>query len=309
MEVMDLLTAAGVLGLVGLISAVMLAIASRVFAVKVDDRITAITAALPGANCGGCGYAGCSGYAAAIVNKGVDPSLCAPGGNASVKAIGEILGMTIEEKARAVARVRCGGTSDKCRARFDYRGLKTCRGAVMLNEGGAKSCPYGCEGLGDCVDVCVFDAIHIGADGIPAVNAVRCTGCGKCVAACPKDVIELQAWEGAVAINCNSQWKGREVKAVCEVGCIACLACVKACPWEAISMKGNIPVIDYSKCRACGLCVDSCKPGSIVVLKTIDEAMKVEGQRIVAERKAAAAAAKAAAAAVKPAVAEPSPGQ
>lgn len=300
MDVSALLTAAGVLGLVGLISAGMLAVASRVFAVEVDERIVAITGVLPGANCGGCAYAGCSGYAAAIVNKGVDPSLCAPGGAATAKAIGEIMGITITERERVVARIRCGGTHEKCKTRFEYRGLKTCRGVVMLNEGGAKACPYGCEGLGDCVEVCVFDAIHIGADGIPVVDGEKCTGCGKCVGACPKDVIELQSWAGAVAINCNSQWKGREVKAVCEVGCISCLACVKACPWEAITMKGNIPVINYAKCRSCGLCVDSCKPLSIVTLRAIDEAAKAEGQRIIADRKAAAAAARAAAATPTP---------
>jgi Na+-translocating ferredoxin:NAD+ oxidoreductase RNF subunit RnfB len=288
---MGLLTAAGVLGLVGLVSAGMLAVASRVFAVKIDDRITAILGVLPGANCGGCGYAGCSGYAAAIVNKGVDPAQCAPAGPAGAKAIGAIMGVEVADKVKVIARVRCGGTHEKCKSRFEYRGLKTCQGAVMLNEGGAKSCPYGCEGLGDCVEACVFGAMHMGDDGIPLVDAEKCTGCGKCVAVCPKDVIELQAWSGCVAINCNSQWKGKDVKNVCEVGCISCLACVKACPWDAIAMNGNIPVINYEKCRSCGLCIDSCKPGSIVALRAIDEVARAEGQRIIADRKAAKAAA------------------
>jgi len=295
MNFADLFTAAGILGAVALISAGMLAIASRVFAVKIDDRVSAIMGVLPGANCGGCGYAGCSGYAAAIVAKGVDPSLCAPGGATSARAIGRIMGVEVADKVRVIARIRCGGTHDKCKSRFDYRGLNTCRGAIMLNEGGAKACPYGCEGLGDCVEACVFGALKMGADGIPVVDGEKCTGCGKCVNVCPKDVIELQAWAGVVAINCNSQWKGREVKAVCEVGCISCLACVKACPWEAIAMNGNIPVINYEKCHACGLCVESCKPGSIVTLRAIDEAARDEGQKIIAERKAAAAAARAAA--------------
>lgn len=297
MDFVALVTAGGVLAGVGGAAAALLAVASRVFAVQVDERITAITAVLPGANCGGCGFPGCSGYASAIVNKGVDPSLCAPAGADAARKIGAIMGVEVPDREKVIARIRCGGGHDKCRPRFEYRGLKTCKGAVMLNEGGAKSCPYGCEGLGDCVDVCVFDAIHMGADGIPVVDMEKCTGCGKCVTACPKDVIELQACKGPVAINCNSQWKGKEVKNVCEVGCITCLACVKACPWEAISMRGNIPVIDYSKCHACGLCVESCKPGSIVILRAIDETAKQEGQKIIADRKAAAAAAKAAAAA------------
>lgn len=291
MDYLPILIGSGALAGVGAVSAGILSVASRVFAVEEDPRITAVLEMLPGANCGGCGYPGCAGLANAIIAGKAEPSKCAPASAEAVANICAFLGMEASSKTRMIARVRCVGTPEACPSRFEYKGVSSCKAAVMINEGGAKACPYGCEGLGDCVEVCLFDAIHMGPNHLPIVDD-KCTACGNCVTACPKGIIALEPYDSHVSISCSSQWPGKLVRQTCSVGCITCQACVRACPYEAITMDGNLPVIDYAKCRACGLCVDACKPGCIVVEREIDPVAKAEAEELSARIKAEKAAAK-----------------
>lgn len=313
MDVQAIMIGSGALAGVGAISAVVLAVASRVFKVDEDPRIEAINEILPAANCGGCGYPGCAGFAKAIVEGITDPAGCAPGGNELAHKIAEILGVEVQERVKMVARVRCSGTKEHCGDRFIYEGVSSCKGASLLSDGGIKSCPYGCDGLGDCVAVCPFDAIHMGPDRIPIVDLVKCTACGKCVEACPKDVIALEAHVGQVILHCHTRQSAKDVRATCTIGCIACKACVKACPYDALGWDINLPVFDYEKCRSCGLCIDACKPGCIQTFKEIDpevkavatELLEVKKAEEAAKRAAARAAAQARAAAAKAAQEQP----
>lgn len=295
MDINAILIGSGALGSLGAVAAGVLAVASRAFRVDEDPRIGQVAEILPGANCGGCGFPGCSGFAKAIVEGRADPAGCAPGGNELAKAIAAILGVEVTERVRLIARVRCGGTPAACGSRFVYKGVSSCKGASLLSEGGIKNCPYGCDGLGDCVAACPFDAIHMGPDRLPIVDIEKCTGCNKCVVACPKQVIALEAHVGRAVLHCHTRLPAKDVRKTCTVGCIACKACVRACPYDALDWDQNLPVFDYAKCRSCGLCIDACKPGCIVALQPIDPAAREEGQRLAAERKAAEAAKKAAA--------------
>lgn len=304
MDINAILIGSGALGSVGAVAAGVLAVASRAFHVDEDPRIARIAEILPGANCGGCGYPGCSGFAKAIVEGRADPAGCAPGGNDLAKQVAAILGIEVEDRVRMVARVRCGGKPSACGSRFVYKGVSSCKGAALLSEGGIKACPYGCDGLGDCVESCPFDAIHMGPDQLPIVDLQKCTACGKCVTACPKGVIALEAHAGEVVLHCHTRLPAKDVRKTCTVGCIGCKACLRACPYDALGWDANLPVFDYAKCKSCGLCIDACKPGCIIAFGDIDPAVKEEGKRVLAERKAAEAARKAAAqaaAAPKPA--------
>ncbi len=303
MDINAILIGSGALGGIGAVSAAMLAVASRAFHVDEDPRIERISEILPGANCGGCGFPGCAGFAKAIVEGRADLAGCAPGGNELAKKVAAILGLEATERVRLVARVRCGGTPAACGSRFVYKGVSSCKGAALLSEGGIKACPYGCDGLGDCVAACPFDAIHMGPDRLPIVDIEKCTACGKCVTACPKGVIALEVHAGRAVLHCHTRLPAKEVRKICTVGCISCKACVRACPYDALDWDQNLPVFDYAKCKSCGLCIDACKPGCLIPLQSIDPVAKEEGKRLLAERKAADAAkravAQAAAAAAK----------
>ena len=185
-----IIAAAVVVGLVGIILGFFLGVSGEKFKVEVDPREEAIGEVLPGNNCGGCGYAGCSGLAAAIA-KGEAPVNGCPVGGAPVAAkIGEIMGVEAEEGARQVAFVKCAGTCEKAKSDYEYTGIEDCAAMAFVPGGGPKSCNYGCMGYGSCVKACPFDAIHV-VDGIAVVDKDKCKACGKCIVACPKNLIEL----------------------------------------------------------------------------------------------------------------------
>lgn len=266
-----LLASVLVVGGLGLVAAIGLSVASIYLHVEVDPRIEKAEAVMPGANCGGCGYPGCSGYAKAVV-EGVDITLCAPGGQAVIDAIAEILDKKVEVKEKMMARVHCNGTDEACDRRLTYEGMKSCRAAVLLTDS-TKKCLYGCEGLGDCVSVCQFDAIHMGPGNIPIVSEAKCTACGKCVEACPKNLISLQPEKTRLYVACSNPEKAKAVKSVCKVGCIGCSLCEKKCPKGAITMEDNTPVWDHKKCDNHGVCAAVCPTGAIHDLrKTISKA-------------------------------------
>jgi Na+-translocating ferredoxin:NAD+ oxidoreductase RNF subunit RnfB len=240
---------------IGIICAVMLAVASKVMAVKVDEKAAALREALPGANCGACGYPGCDGYAAALTGGGVKTNLCIPGGDAVAEQVSVILGVSFENVVEKVAVVHCIGDCDATKDRIDYEGITTCAAAKLL--GGKGSCSYGCIGFGDCAAVCPYGAICI-EKGIARVDTRKCTGCSMCVAACPNKIITVERDTIKTAVLCSNKDKGAVTRKKCTVGCIACKKCEKECPVQAIVIENNLSVIDYAKCTDCGHCAEVC---------------------------------------------------
>lgn len=254
-----------ILGGLAAVFGLVLGIASKVFAVEVDEREEAITGILPGANCGGCGYAGCGGYAAAVVKGKAPVNACAPGGAAVAQKIAEIMGIEAEAGTRKIAQVLCtGGGFDK--TRYDYVGLDSCL-AISRVSSGPMECSYGCLGGGDCVEACKFDAIHI-VDHVAKVDFDECVACGACVTACPKHIIQMVPLNAKkyAEVHCASHDKGPITRHACDNGCIGCKLCVKACPKEgAIVVEDFLAKINYDICIGCGLCSRAC-PRKLITL-------------------------------------------
>lgn len=257
----NIVTAVISLSSMGLLFGAGLAVAAKVFAVEVDPKVEQIRGALPGANCGACGFPGCDGLASAIANGSAPVNGCPVGGAASAEKIAEIMGVAAGETDKKVARVTCGGTSCNAFEKFEYTGIKDCKAAALVS-GGSKSCSYGCLGLGTCVSVCQFGAIDI-IDGIAVINPEKCTACGKCVSECPKAVIKMVPYEQKVVVDCNSKEFGKDVKVKCTVGCIGCQICVKACPFGAMEFENNLARINYDKCTNCMICAEKCPTKAI----------------------------------------------
>jgi len=254
-----------VLGLTGLAMGLFLAFASIKFEVQVDPKIEAISGILPGANCGGCGFPGCSGYAAAIVEQGAPMSLCAPGGAAVAAKIGEIMGASVDVSSeKVVARVLCQGDNTRTTKIYKFDGeLQTCA-AMMLYAGGDKSCVYSCLGHGDCEKVCPVGAIKVNEKGIAEVDEDKCISCGLCQKACPKKVIAMLPQSKQVTVTCSSKEKGAAAKKACTTACIGCGICAKNCPVGAITVENNLAKIDPAKCISCGICATKCPTKAIV---------------------------------------------
>lgn len=262
-ELKTIVYAVALLAVLGVIFGIALAVVASRFVVKVDPKVDQVRETLPGANCGACGFAGCMGYAEAVVgNPDVAPNLCAPGKSPVAEKIARITGKAAAKVDPRIARVFCQGGRSKSQRKFIYSGVMDCTAAVLA-AGGDKSCDFGCLGYATCMRACPFDAITMSDDSLPLINKEKCTACGKCVAACPKQVIELGLMSKAVVISCHSRDKGIDVKKKCQVGCIACGICVKTCPVDAIKIDNNLARIDHSKCITCGLCVKKCPTNAI----------------------------------------------
>ena len=223
-----------------------LAVASRKLKVEKDETVEALDGAMPGLNCGSCGYAGCSGYAEALAEKKDDDiSKCKPGGADTLAAIGKILGIEVDASAaRMVACVHCIGTNDKASRSFKYDGLDDCVSATVL-FGGNKDCKYGCLGLGSCIKVCPVNAIKKTGDGLVVVDPDTCISCGKCVDICPTGVMRMIPEDADFIVACNSRDKGKDTKANCSVGCIACKICEKKFPEAGYKVQDNLSIIQY----------------------------------------------------------------
>ena len=253
-----------ILGGLGILATVILFIAAKFMHVPVDEREVALRAALPGANCGACGFAGCDDYAKALAAGGVKTNLCVPGGDACAKAVSEILGTEAEDVLEKKAFVRCGGSCENTEKLFRYKGTPTCRACNAFYAGDG-ICNDMCLGYGDCIAACKFEAISI-KDGIAVINRQRCTGCGMCMEACPKNLIILEGEAAQVFVRCHNERKGATTRKSCKVGCIGCHACEKICPTGAITVENNLARVDQEKCIRCGACVEKCPTHAIVDL-------------------------------------------
>ena len=250
----------------GAFLALVLAVASRRFAVEVNPLVEQINAVLPGANCGGCGYAGCFNYAEAVALKGADPTLCAPGGVKTGMDIAKLMGMEASEKARSVALCHC--QHENVATVAVYSGIQTCRGASLQGLGGGwLDCRYGCMGYGDCLKACPFGAITMTEDNRPFVDESKCTGCKKCAVACPRGLMVVLPIDKHVHVRCFNRDKGAMANKICAHACISCKKCEKACPFDAIHVVNQLAVIDYDKCKNCGKCVSVCPHEVIINLR------------------------------------------
>ncbi len=261
MEINQIIYPVLILAAIGAAFGVLLSIASSAFAVEVDERVVKVRQALPGANCGACGYPGCDGLAQAIADGKAPVEACVIGGSEVAKEIAALLGTNALDVERIVANVQCQGTCDKAKDKYNYEGLQDCR-LISDFQKGSKSCTYGCVGGGTCVSVCEYDAIHV-VDGVAVVDKKKCVACKKCVAICPKGIISMVPYKAQTVVECFSKDPGKIVRANCSVGCIACGICEKNCPKDAIHVKDNLAQIDYDKCINCGICVSKCPTGAI----------------------------------------------
>lgn len=268
-----ILIAVIVLGGIALISSVILYVCSKKFAVYEDPRIGQVTAALPGANCGGCGYPGCAGMAGALVKAAdagsIDGLNCPVGGAAVMGEIADLLGMAVANSEPKVAVVRCNGTCANRPRIAEYNGLRTCT-AMNSCGAGETGCGFGCLGCGDCVNACAFGAITMNEEtGIPEVDDEKCTSCGACVKACPRHIIELRkkgVKNRRVYVSCVNKDKGPVAMKACKAACIGCGKCAKECKFEAITIENNVSYIDPDKCRLCRKCVEACPTHAIVAV-------------------------------------------
>lgn len=265
----DILNPIIVLGGLGLAFGILLSIASNVFAVKVDPKVEKIRAALPGANCGACGFPGCDALANAITQGKAPVNACVVGGNSAAEKVADIMGVNSSNVERKVATVLCQGDCNKAKEKYIHEGIKDCRAANIL-QGGSKACTFGCLGCGTCKDVCQFGAIEI-IDGVAFVDKDKCTACTQCIEVCPKGIIELVPYDNQVVVKCKSKDPGKEVRSKCSTGCIGCQICVKNCPQDAFSFENNLAKINYDKCINCGICAEKC-PTKAIYSSIIKEA-------------------------------------
>ncbi|HOT65075.1 MAG TPA: Fe-S cluster domain-containing protein [Dysgonamonadaceae bacterium] len=265
-----ILTAVAVLCVIGAVSSAILYIISQRFKTIEDPRIELVQEALPAANCGGCGFPGCNGFASAIVKSDtMDGFYCPVGGQTTMDNIARILGRTADVSIKKIAVVRCNGTCENRPRTNIYDGASNCTIAAAL-YGGDTGCSFGCLGLGDCVNSCLFDAIHINPETmLPEVVEDKCTACGACVKACPKNLIELRKQgpkSRRIYVSCMNKDKGGVARKSCEVACIGCGKCQQVCPFDAITIENNLAYIDDDKCRLCRKCVPVCPTNSILEL-------------------------------------------
>lgn len=263
MNVVSILTATAIVGAVGIFVGIFLGVAGVLFKVQTNEKEEAVLSALPGNNCGGCGFAGCSGLAAAIARGEAPTNACPVGGDAVGRRIAAIMGVQAESAGRKVAFVACQGTCGKSHLNYEYSGIEDCGMMAFVPGGGPKACASGCLGFGSCVKACPFDAIHV-EDGVAVVDREACKACGKCVAACPRHLISLIPYAAKYTVACSSKDKGPIAMKACDVSCIGCGICARNCDSNAVSVTDFHAAIDQEKCAGCGVCAEKCPRKSII---------------------------------------------
>jgi Na+-translocating ferredoxin:NAD+ oxidoreductase subunit B len=260
---MEILIAILVLGVLGLIFGIGLAIASKKLAVQANLKLDEVQHLLPGSNCGACGNPGCFGFAENLLSGKSVVEGCRVCNDESREKIAKILGLALVKQNKKIAALHCNGGL-RVKDKYLYNGVNDCIAANLV-LGGQKSCVFACLGFGTCVKACPFGAISMSAEALPVVDKVKCRSCNKCVLACPKKLFSLISVTNTVYVACSSYDLGKDVKSVCPVGCIACKLCEKACKFDAIHVVGNLAVIDYHKCTSCQECVKVCPAKTIRV--------------------------------------------
>ncbi len=258
------------LSVIGTSAAVILYFVAEKFKVKEDPRIDEVEEALPSANCGACGFAGCRAFAEAAVKAGdLGDLYCPVGGNETMSRVAEILGLEAVKKDQRTAFIRCNGTCEHRPKTSHFDGATTCAIEASVYSG-ETDCQWGCLGYGDCYDACDFDAIELRPDqGVPLILDDKCVACGACVDACPKDLIELRKRfpkDRKVVVACRNQDKGGVARKACSVACIGCGKCEKECKFDAITIENNLATIDSDKCKLCRKCPPVCPTGAILEL-------------------------------------------
>ena len=264
MNLNAILLAVGLVAGIGLLIGLILSIASIVMAVPKDEKAEKLLNALPGANCGACGYSGCSGYADALAKGKAEIGLCAPGGISCAKELSAILGVETGSMEKKVAVVRCMGSLDNTSYLAEYNGIKSCAAAVKIG-GGLTACSYGCIGLGDCASVCPYNAIRV-CNGVAVVDNDKCKACSMCVKECPRQLISIVPYKNSAVVRCSNRDKGALTRKVCKTGCIGCKKCEKSCEAGAVKVVDFRAEIDPKLCTGCGLCADNCPQHCITYL-------------------------------------------
>lgn len=262
MNINEILIAVGVVCAISVIIGLVLGLAEKVFHVEVDEKEEQVREALPGTNCGGCGYAGCDAMAKAIAKGDAPVSGCPVGGKPVAEKIAAIMGQEIGEMERKVAYVKCDGTCEKRQEDYNYFGIDSCVYAAKMPGSSPYSCKYGCLGFGSCAKVCPVRAIRI-VDKKAVVDESLCIACGRCLKVCPHELIEFVPQKSTYRVQCSSLARGKDVTSACSAGCIGCGICAKNCPSDAIIFEKNIAKIDYDKCTRCGTCEEKC-PRNII---------------------------------------------
>ncbi len=261
----------------------VLGCANEAFHVEVDPKVELINDALPGSNCGGCGYVGCMEYAEAVARGDASATLCAPGGSSTAQQLGEIMGVDVSNALPYRAVVHCTATSDQRLQKMPYYGEQTCHAANLVS--GVQGCTYGCLGLADCVESCDYDAIHI-RQGVAVVDYDNCIGCKACAEVCPRNIITMVPFkqEKVFVVGCCNKDFAADVKSVCKVGCTGCSACTKVT--DLLAMEGKLPVVDYNKYAPENIdfsaIQDKCKMGRLMFVgkPTSEERTAVEDEEV-----------------------------
>jgi len=262
-----IITAVAILGGVGLLFAILIALANHKLKVWEDPRIEVVAGMLPGANCGACGMPGCRAFAEKLVSGAAQPAGCNVANADGRAAIASYLGVDAGAAVKTVARMLCAGGTNVARLQAEYRGLPSCSAASAV-AGGGKGCAWGCLGLADCVRSCTFDAMRMNADGLPVVDIEKCTACGDCVEACPKDLLMIMPLDRTLLVQCRNLIAGDDVLDDCKVACTACGKCVVDAARGLISVASGVAVIDYDLNNLADIhAIERCPTGAIVWLR------------------------------------------